>query len=153
TNGLLGSSNGTRPLTRRKYRQYAIVTHIISCNRSSTKARGGADFCICISELAGHAMYMQMVNSSQAIKRLVSGDGYPQCRMTVHGTVAVTMPVDHQWRGLAKCLQRRQPDPVHADHDTTATLFCHQVGMPAHGIDLIADVECDHDIASATFTV
>ena len=67
--------------------------------------------------------------------------------MTRQRAKSVAMPVDCQWRVGPQAFHAGQAAPVEAGHHAGSALGRHQVGMAAHGIGLIGDVEGHHHVA------
>ncbi|KAG1432883.1 hypothetical protein G6F57_022612 [Rhizopus arrhizus] len=87
-----------------------------------------------------------MVHARQPPQRLVSLEIHAQQWRAGQGAIAVAMAVQGQRRAAAQGLDRREAAPVQAGHHAGAFFAFDQVGVAAHGVGLVADVEGHHDL-------
>ena len=96
---------------------------------------------------------MHVVHPGQPPQRLVGVEADAQAGVARQGAEAVAMPVQRQPAVPAQRLHGGEAAPVQADHHAASAFALHQIGVAAHGVRLVADVEGDHDVLAGAVLV
>ena len=91
---------------------------------------------------------MHVVDAGKAVERLIGRRRHAQRGIARQHAEAVAMPVDREIGRAAQRLHRREAAPVQRHHRAGAAFGRDQVGMAAHRVGLVGDVERHHDAAS-----
>ncbi len=91
---------------------------------------------------------MQMIYANGAPDLLICRELDAQYRMSRQHTPAIAMTMNGQLAERAHSRHARQSHVIETGHDTCAAGGEHRIMMPAHSIQLVADIKCIHNLSA-----